>query len=275
MVRNYIVLVSSVIYLCSSLFFSSCTSNNKPITNINNLVAIINYACVQSIPHDTTSFTEGFLVHDGELFESTGGVKELSQTKSLFGVVDFKTGKIQTKVELDKKVYFGEGITFLNGKVFQLTYKNKIGIVYDAATYKKIKTFALPCDEGWGLTTDCKYLILSNGTSVLFYIDPNTLVVVKKLKVTENGYLSNYINELEYIKGYIYANIWGTNEIVKIEPKSGEIVGKLNLTSLYFEAVNLYRGCLEMNGIAYDAKSDKIYITGKMWPRIYEIKFNH
>jgi glutaminyl-peptide cyclotransferase len=235
----------------------------------------IDFVYVNSYPHDSTSFTEGFLFNNGELYESTGANPDLPQTRSLFGTVDLTTGKIETKVEIDRIKYFGEGIAFLNGKVFQLTYKTKVGFIYNATTFKKIGEFTLPGKEGWGLTTDGTYLIMTDGTNLLTYIDPNTLQVIKAISVSENGYIKDNLNELEYIKGYIYANIWMTNTIVKINPTDGKVIGELDLTSLTNEAKNIYSGSLEMNGIAYDSSKDKVFVTGKLWPRIYEIKFNY
>jgi glutamine cyclotransferase len=178
-------------------------------------------------------------------------------------------------VEIDKKKYFGEGITFLKGKVFQLTYKTKVGFIYDATTFKKLGEFTFPSKEGWGLTTDGEHLIMSDGTNVLTYLDPHSLQVIKTIEVSENGYAKDYLNELEMINGYIYANIWTTNTIVKIDPGNGKVLGKLDLTNLATEAKEIYNGSLEMNGIAYDSALNKIYITGKLWPKIYEIKFDH
>lgn len=248
---------------------SGNTSTTKATTTV------IGYVCVNSYPHDTTSFTEGFLVNNGQIYESTGASSDLPQTRSLFGIVDLTTGKIDKKVEIDRVKYFGEGIAFLNGKVFQLTYKTKVGFVYDATTYKKLGEFTFPSQEGWGLTTDGTNLIMTDGTNILTYLDPNTLSAIKTISVTENGYSTDNLNEMEYINGYIYANIWNTNTIVRINPSDGKIVGKLDLTSLANEAKNIYPGSLEMNGIAYDSIKDRILVTGKLWPKIYEIKFSH
>ncbi|MGQ1946049.1 glutaminyl-peptide cyclotransferase [Geofilum sp. OHC36d9] len=237
-------------------------------------IPIIDYVYINSYPHDTNSFTEGFLIHNSKLYESTGATGSLPQTRSLFGVVDLETGKIDTKVEIDRFKYFGEGITFLNGKVFQLTYKAKIGFVYDATTFKKLNEFTFSNKEGWGLTTDGTNLIMSDGTNVLTYLNPVTLQPVKTISVTENGYAKDYLNELEYIKGYIFANIWTTNTIVKIDPTDGKVVGKLDLSSLASEAKNIYLGSLEMNGIAYDSIANHIFVTGKLWPEIYELQID-
>jgi glutamine cyclotransferase len=258
-----------VIILCYS-----CKSNNdKSVTSaLVKITPAITYDFLNSYPHDTTSFTEGLLIHQGKIYESTGASQELPQTRSLFGVLDTVNGKIEKKVELDKEKYFGEGITFLNGKVYQLTYKNQIGFIYDAHTFKKLGDFPIPSKEGWGLTTDGVNLIMSDGTHTLTYLDPNTLKVVKMLAVTENGFAKEALNELEFIKGYIYANVWTTNTIAKIDTTNGKVVGILDLSPLASESANLYKESLEMNGIAYDSARQSVFVTGKMWPKLFEIK---
>ncbi|SKB27188.1 glutaminyl-peptide cyclotransferase [Daejeonella lutea] len=257
------------------IFACNGTSDNKAETTATtNATPTINYTYIKSHPHDTTAFTEGFVIHFGKLYESTGASPDLPQTRSLFGTVDLKTGEIDTKVELDKHKYFGEGIAFLNGQVFQLTYKTKIGFVYDALTFKKVKEFTFPSEEGWGLTTDGTNLIMSDGTSQLTYLAPINLQMIKRVSVVEDGYAKNNLNELEYIKGFIYANIWLTNTIVKIDPTTGKVVGKLDLGSLAHDAKNLYSGSLEMNGIAYDSLANKVFVTGKLWPKIFELQLN-
>ena len=233
----------------------------------------IKFSVESQYPHDVNSFTEGFLFHEGKLFESTGATDNLPQTRSLFGIVDLKTGKIDVKAELDRNIYFGEGIVFLNNKIFQLTYKNQIAFVYDGKTYKNIGKFNYTNREGWGLTTDGKSLIMSDGTSYLTFLNPESFAVEKVLDVAENDYVLENLNELEYIKGFIYANVWTTNTIVKIDPATGDVVGKMDLSSLSLESKTKNPGSLEMNGIAYDSVSGKILVTGKMWPTIYEIKF--
>ena len=264
----------------SSLLLAACNNSQKSTENNTataptNTVTNISYTLQNRFPHDINSFTEGFLVYEGALYESTGATQELPQTKSLFGTVDLKSGKISTKAELNRDKYFGEGIVFLNGKVYQLTYQTKIGFIYDAKTFKKLGDFSFPSAEGWGMTTDGTSLIMSDGTNTITYLDPNTFKTVKTLTVSENGYAKDNLNELELINGFLYANIWTKDEIVKIDPATGNIVGKLDLSSLAREARLKNPGALEMNGIAYDAAANKVYITGKMWPNIYEISFNH
>jgi glutamine cyclotransferase len=225
--------------------------------------------------HDTSLFTEGFLFHDGQLFESTGSPEELPQTKSVIGISDLITGKFIRKIEIDKRKYFGEGIVFLNNKLYQLTYKNQVGFIYDARTFKEIGQFKYSNAEGWGLTTDGTNIIMSDGTNSLTILDPVKLTAVKKLQVTEKGYPIDKLNELEFIKGFIYANIWMSDMIVKIDTSSGNVVGKIDLKSLTSEARRINPKAEVLNGIAYDSTTDKIYVTGKLWANIYQIQFSH
>lgn len=247
------------------------TRADKPADNT---PPTLDYTVIKAYPHDTSAYTEGFLFHNGQLYESTGTEPDMpANRRSLFGTVDLATGKITPKVEIDRNKYFGEGIVFLNGKVYQLTYTTKIGFIYDAKTFKKLGEFTFPSKEGWGMTTDGTYLIMSDGSSNISYLDPTTFRLVKVLGVTDNNGPVSNINELELIKGYLYANQWQTNYILKIDPVSGKVVGKLNLDSLVGQAKNQYPGAEVLNGIAYDSTSGKIYVTGKLWPSIYEIKF--
>ena len=236
---------------------------------------LINYALLNTYPHDTTSFTEGLLVHDRQLYESTGSPENLPQTRSLFGTLDTITGKIGIKAELDREKYFGEGIVFLHDKIYQLTYQNKIGFIYDAKTFRRIGQFSHPGKEGWGMTTDSSFLIMSDGTNSLYYLDPLNLKTIKTIRVENERGAVTKINELEYINGFIYANVYETSSVVKINPATGKVTGRLDLSSLVNEAKNRYPGSMEMNGIAFDPSSGKIYITGKMWPVLYKIQFSY
>lgn len=256
-----------------------CTDSEKPPAGTAETVApstpLINYAVAAYLPHDTSMFTEGLLVHNGQLFESSGAPEDLAHTKTLIGMVDSATGKINKKIELDRDKYFGEGIVFFNDKLYQLTYKTQVGFIYDAKSFKQTGKFKYRNAEGWGLTTNGTDLIMSDGTDTLTFLNPSTLQEVKILTVTENGSPLMNLNELEYIKGFIYANVWETNYIVKIDPSNGKVLGKLDLTSLTLEAKNKNTRIDALNGIAYDAVTDKIYVTGKFWPNIYQINFAH
>jgi glutamine cyclotransferase len=257
---------------------SGCTNTNsdkKGIHRSDNQIQSISFKVVKTFPHDTESFTEGLIFHDNQLFESTGSPEEYPETRSVFGIVDLKTGKIDIKVELDRNSYFGEGIVFFKDKIFQLTYKNQTGFIYDSKTYKKVGFFIYLNKEGWGLTTDGKNIIMSDGTNIITYLDPDSLKVVKTLDITFNGSSALYMNELEFINGYLYANIWTTNNIAKIDPQTGKVIGIINLSSLFLAAKKEYAMSEATNGIAYDSSKDRIYVTGKFWPTIYQIRFPH
>jgi glutamine cyclotransferase len=271
--RQLSIALFSIIILnsCSdnSTNSSSETSESIPST------PVINYAVTHYFAHDTSLFTEGLLFHNGHLFESTGSPEELPQTKSVIGISDLTTGKFSPKIEIDKSKYFGEGIVFLNNKLYQLTYKNQVGFIYDAKTFKQIGQFKYANNEGWSLTTDGINLIMSDGTNNLTYLDPVKLTPTKILRVTEKGYPIDKLNELEFIKGFIYANIWMSDFIVKIDTTNGNVVGKFDLSSLTNEAKRINLNADVLNGIAYDSTSDKVYVTGKMWATIYQIQFSH
>jgi glutaminyl-peptide cyclotransferase len=266
-----------LVFLTITIYFYSCGNSSNTAENKKTVddVPQIKYTIVNHLPHDTTSFTEGLLIDNHQLFESTGSPEDMPHTKSILGIVDFATGKINKKVELNRNVFFGEGIVIFKGRIYQLTYKNRLCFVYDVKTFKKLEQFSFPNKEGWGLTTDGTNLIMSDGTDNLSYVNPINFQMIKKLQVTSNHYAVDHLNELEYIKGFIYANVWPSNKIVKIDPASGYAVGMLDLTPLQEEASGKNPQSQETNGIAYDALSDKIYVTGKMWPEIFQITFSH
>ena len=214
------------------------------------------------------------LVHDGRLYESTGSPEDMPKTRSLFGIVDTLTGKIDTRAELDRD-YFGEGICFLGDKVYQLTYQDGKGFIYDASSFKKSGTFNLPGREGWGMTTNGRSLIMSDGTNILSYVSPDNFTITKQIAVSDESGPVMKINELEYINGFIYANVYGTSTIIKIDITTGKVIARIELGSLAREAKSRYSGSMEMNGIAYDSARRKTFVTGKMWPIIYEIQFQH
>ena len=262
------------LFAFAACLFSCGNNSNEPQSDAaaNTAPPIISYNVVNVYPHDTASFTEGLVVNNGQLYESTGGAPKDNEFTSWFGPVDLKSGRALRKVMLDT-AYFGEGITILNGKVYQLTWRGEKGFVYDEKTLQKIKDFTYT-GEGWSLTNDGKSLIMSDGSSNLRYLDPNSLQVQKILGVEDNNGPVSNVNELEYINGYIYANIWQTNYIIKIDPQNGKVTGRLDLTTLYNQAKNKYEYADVLNGIAFDSAANKIYITGKTWPNLYEIRMN-
>lgn len=233
---------------------------------------VMNYVLAGKTPHDLTSFTEGLFFHNRQLFEGTGSPAELPQTRSIAGPVDLKTGKIDVKIELDKSKFFGEGVVILKDKFYQLTYKNQLAFIYNAKDFKNIGSFKYTSAEGWGLTTNGTELIMSDGTDKITFIDPISFKKTKELNVKANGNPVYYLNELEYVNGYIFANIWMTTQIAKINASTGNVVGVMDLAALQNEARSQNPQCAEMNGIAYNPESGQLWITGKLWPYIYQIQ---
>lgn len=260
------------LYLIILAGLASCRNNQSSDEKLPEETPVISFSVKSRFNHNVHAFTEGLLFHKGDLYESTGSPDEFPESESIIGIVDLKTGSINQKVKLDRSIYFGEGIVFLNNKLFQLTYKNQICFVYDAGNFKKLGQYNFSNKEGWGLTTDSTSIIMSDGTNELTYIKPDNFQVLKKVSVSENGYAVPYLNELEYINGYIYANVWTKNEIVKIDPANGNVIGKLDLTSLKQEALSINNQAQETNGIAYNPVTKSIFVTGKFWPKIYELE---
>jgi len=225
------------------------------------------YKIVKVLPHNIEHFTEGLEIRNGFLYESTGQ----EGTSSIYKI-DLSNLKVIKENKLDDK-YFGEGITILNGKLYQLTYKTQIGFVRDMNTLELIKTFTYKNAQGWGFTNDGKYLIMGDGTEYLTYLDPETLAEVKKIQVcNQKGVVAN-LNELEYINGEIWANVWMTDTIVRIDPKTGKIVAEIDLKGLLASNISNQKNQADvLNGIAYDHEKNKIYVTGKFWPKIFEIE---
>jgi len=267
------------------LLLAACNSNtpdNSIATTPEAAPPMMGFTVVNTYPHDTGFYTEGLEFHDGQLYESSGsGSAESEGAKppypSAFGIVNLKTGIVDRKVSLDNAVYFGEGITILNGKIYQLTWQNHKGYIYDAKTYKQLQEFSYP-GQGWALTHDSTHLIMSDGSSNLQFIDPATINGSLKAQnivgVTDNNGPVSDINELEFIDGFIYANQYQTNYILKIDASNGKVLGKFDLSSLEAEAKRKYPEAEVLNGIAYHPETKSLYVTGKLWPTIYEIKFN-
>jgi glutamine cyclotransferase len=225
-------------------------------------VPVYGYRIVNTYPHDPGAFTQGLIFHDGHLYEGTGlhGASSLRK-------VELDTGKVLKRHDLPDK-YFGEGIAFCGNRLIQLTYQSKIGFIYDL-DLRQVGSFNYPT-EGWGLTCDGSRLILSDGTATLRWLDAKTFKLVKKIAVTDQGRPVGHLNELEYVKGEIFANIWNTDYIVRISPDTGEVTGWIDLGGLSQHARG--EGADVLNGIAYDERSDRLFVTGKLWPKVFEIK---
>ena len=234
----------------------------------------IGFSIVNEYPHDPTAFTEGLEYAGGVFYESTGEYGHSDLRK-----VDPKTGKVLKSMPLDRK-YFGEGLTILGGKIYQLTYRENTGFVYDSATMKLERTFSFGTAEGWGMTNDGKYLIFDDGSNVLHFLDPATMHEAKKLTVADEHGPVQEINELEMVNGFIYANQWKTELILKIDTATGKVVGRADLGSLRRQGgippETGVRGAPEvMNGIAYDRAGNRFFITGKYWPKVFEVKLDN
>ncbi len=222
------------------------------------------YEVVRELPHDDTAYTQGLLLSNGNWIESTGG-----HGMSSIRRVEKETGKILLKKAL-KKNLFGEGIAELDGKFYQLTWESRNGFIYDAESLQQLGTFNYN-GEGWGLTTDGKALIVSDGSDRLRFLHPKTFRVLREVFVKRGGKPVDRLNELEFIEGEIFANVWHTEEIVRINPVDGNVVGVIDLTGIYPDAGRLNPEFV-LNGIAYDTEAKKLYVTGKCWPKIYEIR---
>ncbi len=225
---------------------------------------LLSYSLVRTYPHDTLAFTEGFEFYRDTLLESTGQ-KGLSH----FRKYDYKTGKIYKQVNMDNQ-YFGEGITVINNQIFQLTWQSGIGFIYDANTLKQLKSFAYDKKiEGWGMTNDGKVIYQSDGTEKIWTMDPATQKMTDYINVYTNSSKIKSINELEWIGGKIYGNIWQKDAIAVINPTTGAVEGVLNLADLRNQVKN--KEAEVLNGIAYNPKTKTIFVTGKNWDKIFEI----
>lgn len=218
----------------------------------------------ETLPHDVSAYTQGLFFYDGQLYESAGQYGE-----SNFRKVDLKSGKVLQRENFEGR-YFVEGSCALDGKLYILTWRESECFVYDIATMKRLGTLRYQ-GEGWGLTTDGKSLIMSDGTSRITFRDPETFVVQREITVTHNGKKLPLLNELEYIKGEIWANIYTYDLIARIDPETGVVKGTVNCSGLLPVAQHSLRTDV-LNGIAYDAKSGGIYLTGKYWPKMYKVK---
>jgi glutamine cyclotransferase len=227
-------------------------------------IPIYGFAIVNRYPHDSNAFTQGLVFADGFLFEGTG-----LRGRSSLRKVDLATGTILQYRSLPAR-FFGEGVTVYQNKVIQLTWRGNVGFVYDKDTFRLIEKFHYTT-EGWGITHDGEYLIMSDGTSTLYFLHPKSYKKMGLIEVHDrNGPVSN-LNELEYVQGLIFANVWQTDKIAQISPATGEVVGWIDLRGLLRPEDRIQRVDV-LNGIAYDQVNDRLFVTGKLWPELYEIK---
>lgn len=241
--------------------------NRTADANVNAGRAVIptyGYEVVNTFPHDPGAFTQGLIFHDGALFESTG-----LESRSTLRRVELQTGKVLQKVDVSP-YFFGEGLTLFKGKLYQLTWKGEKGFIYDPQTFEKTGEFTYT-GEGWGLTHDADSLILSDGTDKLRFIDPNSNRVRRTVAVTDAGRPVHALNELEYVRGEVYANVWHQNRVARIDPQTGRVKGWIDLSGL-LKSGEVTDPEAVLNGIAYDETGDRLFVTGKLWPKLFEVR---
>jgi len=271
----------NLLLLLAVFLVTGCNNNppaeqkTTPATDNDVLVpAVLAYNIVNQYPHDTKAFTEGLEYRDGFLYESIG-----QYGKSDIRKVELTTGKVLQSTPMDAK-YFGEGLTILNGKIYQLTYREGKGFIYNLATLKQEGSFPFHTQEGWGMTNNGSQLIFNDGGNVLYFVNPANQQVVKQLSVTDEHGPVNQVNEMELIKGYIYANQWQLDVLLKIDTTTGKVVARADLSGIRQQAgIPPFSGREDgpdvLNGIAYDATGNRIFITGKNWPKLFEVKLDN
>ena len=235
---------------------SAAPAQNRP--------SIVRPEVVAQYPHDTAAYTQGLFISDNQLFESTGQVGESNLRR-----VELETGAVLDQRDLPGRV-FGEGSTRIGNEIFVLTWRAQQGFIYDANTLQQTDGFTYP-GEGWGLTTDGQQLIMSDGTAQLRFMDPQTLDLTRELDVTLNGRPVRRLNELEWVEGEIWANVWLTNHIVRINPEDGSVTGIIDVRDLVPQTLRNDRDAVP-NGIAYNPETGQIFLTGKLWPVLYEVR---
>jgi glutamine cyclotransferase len=256
---------ATVVVALVSAFAAAPGARQKPAPQTATKATVSGYQIVKTYPHDRGAFTQGLQYVDGVLYEGTG-----QNGQSGIRRVKLETGEILQQQPLDSK-YFGEGITVWRDTIVQLTWQSEIGFVYDKATFTQLRTFPYQ-GEGWGLTHDGTRIIMSDGGArgELRFLDPATLKETGRLPVRDAGRPVDDLNELEFVKGEILANVWQTHRIARISPKTGQVTGWIDLSGLL--KPNEAAGADVLNGIAYDAAGDRLFVTGKYWPKLFEIK---
>ena len=243
----------------------TCSSEQAVRSSIpEEFTPVMTYEVLSEFPHDPQAFTQGLVYHEGFLYESTGLYGESSLRK-----VDLETGKVLEQLDLADE-FFAEGLAFYDNKLYQLTWREGTGFIYYLEDFALLDQFSYQT-EGWGLAHDGKHLIMSDGTNKLYFLDPGSQQIVKTIEVTFMGEAITRLNELEYIRGELFANIWQRNYIVRIDPETGEVLGWIDLSGILPEELQIPETDV-LNGIAYDPAADRLFITGKRWPRLYEIR---
>ena len=248
----------ALIFLGTSLAWAAAAASGVPVYS---------YTVMHAWPHDTRAYTEGLFYLHGYLYEGTGSVGQ-----SFVRRVELQTGKVLQQTATPGPAFFGEGIVAWKDRLIELTWRGQQGFIFDLATLKPLARFSYP-GEGWGLTSDGKHLLMSDGTPTLRLLDPETLQQVGRIDVTIDGKPLPNLNELEWVNGQIYANVWLTQRIARIDPSSGKVVGWIDLSGLWPRPEDTPDPDNDvLNGIAYDTAGDRLFVTGKRWPHVYEIR---
>jgi glutamine cyclotransferase len=273
--RSFVPRAAALAALLLSTTAAACTGDKTqagatPAPVISSRTPTYTYEVVRTYPHDIGSYTEGLLFHEGRFFESTGEVG-----KSYIREVDLQTGRSIRQRDLVGKDsrgegYFGEGMVIHGDNLIQLTYKSQVAFIYDWKTFAPKGEFKYE-GEGWGMTIHADTIIMSNGSDVIVYRDPNTFAALRTISVTDNGMPVRSLNELEWVKGELFANVWQTNQIARIDPATGKVIGWIDLADI-LPASEKHGQEDVLNGIAYDEKNDRLFVTGKYWAKLYEIK---
>ena len=265
MKRLFNIFIIGLPALAGAVLVFSCLNLQGCLTPGNSdVIPIYSYSIVNTYPHDPDAFTQGLVFEDGVLYEGTGLYGQSSLRR-----VELETGGILQIRELSDQ-FFGEGITIYGDRIIQLTWQSHIGFVYDKNSFELLQQFSYST-EGWGIAHDGMRLIMSDGTSTLHFLDPQTFEEVGQLNVTDSSGPVTRLNELEYIQGEIYANVWQTDLVARISPETGQVVGWIDLEGL-LTAEDRTEPVDVLNGIAYDADSDRLFVTGKLWPKLFEIE---
>jgi glutaminyl-peptide cyclotransferase len=272
--RNKIILVVLVLFVAMAIYKvykpdDEIIDDGLEKPTLASTTKIIPYSIISQYPHDTATYTQGLEFYKGKLYESGGDF-----ANSLLQFGDAKTGKIDKRIKMGTDKTFGEGITILNGKLYQLTWQTNDVFVYDVNDITKvIQKFTWPYD-GWGITNNGIDLLITTGGTDLYFVDPATFKVKNTVHIHDDNGPVKEVNELEYVDGFVWGNIWQTKNIVKIDPKTGVIVGKMNFDNI-LDPKDIVPGRTDvMNGIAYDSTSKTFFITGKRWPKIFEMRVN-
>lgn len=227
-------------------------------------IPVYTYKVVKTYPHDRKAFTQGLVFENGILYEGTG-----LRGQSTLRKVELSTGDVLQRIELPAR-FFGEGVTIYGDKIIQLTWQSNVGFVYDKESFELLQEFSYPT-EGWGITHDGQRLIMSDGSSTLHFLDPETFDEIGQISVRDNDGPVTRLNELEYVQGEVYANVWQTDRIARIASDTGQVTGWIELEGLLSAEDRMERVDV-LNGIAYDTSNDRLFVTGKWWPKLFEIE---